>query len=303
MEGALDWRDYLFFVWTFTTSLAGFYWLKCGIAHPGVDHPRRNDPATAGFLSLLPVTIFLGGMVVAAQFMPMLIAAFGGGELFKRGLTALTGQSLAALTLIALTFFIPNAVQWAPSATAEGDAPLPTAPLDGRAEIKGALAAFDVRTWLKAYLALLALAASAALLWKGFYFFCQLNGQVLPEDTQDIVQLVAKYDWSGPWSPMAMMACAVVIGAPIAEELTFRGMLYPSLKGWLPRGYAIVATGVLFGIIHGNAAAFLPLAAFGCVLCIFRDRYGLLTCMALHLLFNLLSFFWLCVAPHGSTRF
>ena len=64
-------------------------------------------------------------------------------------------------------------------------------------------------------------------------------------------------------------------------------MLYPALKGWLPRGYAVVLTGLLFGLIHGSLSAFLPLAAFGCVLCLFRDRYGLVTCMALHMLFNL----------------
>lgn len=302
MEAAFGWRDYLFIAWTFATTLAGFYWLAHGVAHPGVDHPRRGDRATAAFLSLLPIAIFLVGMALAAGVMPTFVAKLGGGELLQKGLASLVGQALAAGTLLGCTFLIPGSVQWAPSAAAAGETPPSSDPLDGAAELRGAWRAFDARTWLKAYLALVALAAVAALLWKGFYFFCQLNGQALPEESQDIVRLVANYDWSGSWTPMAMMTLAIVVGAPIAEELTFRGMLYPSLKGWLPRGYAVVLTGLLFGIIHGNAAAFLPLMAFGCVLCLFRDRFGLLTCMGLHLLFNLLSFLWLCVAPHASTK-
>jgi membrane protease YdiL (CAAX protease family) len=170
-------------------------------------------------------------------------------------------------------------------------------------EIRLAGRAFHVSTLLKTYLSIVALTIAAGLIWRLFYYFCELQGQVLPDEPQTVVKMVVDYDWSGPWAPILVFGLSIVIGAPIAEELAFRGMFYPLLKGWLPRGYAIVLTGVVFALIHGSLSAFLPLAAFGAVQCIFRDRYGLLTCIGIHMLFNFVTFIWLNVAPNASTQF
>ncbi len=302
MDAPFGWRDYLFVAWSVATALAGGWFLAQGVAHPAVDRPRRLWKPLSVFLSPLPIFIFFAGMAGAGLFLPLL-GGLGGDSLTAKALASLGGQAVGAATLLALTFFLPGSVQWAPTATTDDREPPAVAEQAGAAEIGAAWRAFNVRTWLQAYLGLIALAVVAALLWKGFYFFCEQNGQKLPEEPQEIVALVAGYDWSGPWSPMLAFALAIVVGAPVAEELTFRGMLYPALKGWLPRGYAVVLTGLLFGLIHGSLSAFLPLAAFGCVLCLFRDRYGLVTCMALHMLFNLLTFVWLCIAPNAATRF
>ena len=45
----------------------------------------------------------------------------------------------------------------------------------------------------------------------------------------------------------------------------------------------------------------MPLFAFGAFMCLVRDRYGLLTCMAIHCSFNLWNLVWLKLAPNAST--
>jgi membrane protease YdiL (CAAX protease family) len=64
---------------------------------------------------------------------------------------------------------------------------------------------------------------------------------------------------------------AVVILAPLVEELTFRGLGFSLLRRygeWL----AIVAVGVCFGLAHGLVEALPFLAAFGMGLAYLRSR-------------------------------
>jgi membrane protease YdiL (CAAX protease family) len=306
----LGWRDHLFIAWSLVTALAGAWYLTRGLAHPAVDHPRKffssGQPTwvvqvVTFLLSPAPIIFFLVSMAGAGLIFGLTGSLFGTGML-TQALTALTGQGLTALTLIAFTLAAPGTVHWAPSANADGHA-APAAPTDGAEEIRFAGRSFRVGTLLKSYLAIVTLTIAAGLLWKLFYYFCELQGQLLPEEPQTVVKMVVDYDWSGPWSPILFFGLSIVIGAPIAEELAFRGALYPLLKGWLPRGYAIVLTGVVFALIHGSLTAFLPLAAFGAVQCIFRDRYGLLTCIGVHMLFNFVTFIWLNIAPNAATQF
>lgn len=43
---------------------------------------------------------------------------------------------------------------------------------------------------------------------------------------------------------------ASVVSGPLGEELGWRGYLYPSLCGWMPRWKAMVVSGVIWGIWH-----------------------------------------------------
>lgn len=309
MDTNLGWRDYLFVAWMLATTLAGVWYLTRGLAHPAEDHPRKvfssDLPSWAVqvvtfLLSPAPIIIFLVCMAGAGLILGSTASLFGPDA--AQAVMSLTGQGLAALTLIVFTLAAPGTVHWAPSASTAGEAP-PPEPTDGTDEIRLAGRAFHVSTLLKIYLSIIALTIAAGLIWRLFYYFCELQGQVLPDEPQTVVKMVVDYDWSGPWAPILLFGAAITIGAPIAEELAFRGMFYPLLKGWLPRGYAIVITGIVFASIHGSLSAFLPLAAFGAVQCIFRDRYGLFTCIGIHMLFNMVTFFWLNVAPNASTQF
>jgi CAAX protease family protein len=92
-----------------------------------------------------------------------------------------------------------------------------------------------------------------------------------------------------------VIACAVTcVVAPICEELLFRGFVYRSLRNWHGVWPAAIATGLLFGAVHGLSAPavdLLPLAFLGVVLCLVYQATGsLYPCIAMHVLNNAIAF-------------
>jgi len=61
---------------------------------------------------------------------------------------------------------------------------------------------------------------------------------------------------SGGWN--VVLFAGVIIGAPLAEELVFRGCLLPMLAERMRLGWAIVIQAALFSFIHGDPIGFLP---------------------------------------------
>jgi membrane protease YdiL (CAAX protease family) len=174
-----------------------------------------------------------------------------------------------------------------------------------------ALRGFSVPRGLLALLSIFALGLAASLVWKGFHdaweqlFLSGWAGQPPDDEPQEIVNAVLKTDVDS-WRFLTI-ALAVTVGAPIMEELAFRGMIYPGLRRLSAaserhgRWIAIVVTGALFSAAHLSPSAALPLFAFGAFMCLVRDRYGLLTCMAVHCSFNAWNLVWLKLAPNAST--
>lgn len=65
---------------------------------------------------------------------------------------------------------------------------------------------------------------------------------------------------------LVLMAVAVVIMAPIAEEALFRGILFGSLRPVWSFGWANIVAAVVFGAAHMDATLFIPLAIAGMIL-------------------------------------
>ncbi len=88
--------------------------------------------------------------------------------------------------------------------------------------------------------------------------------------------------------PALCVALAVLaVGAPIVEELFFRGVLLRSLLGRMATPLAILATALLFALAHFEAVQFAGLAAFGVVLGVLAWRTGRLAPgIAAHAAFN-----------------
>jgi CAAX protease family protein len=85
---------------------------------------------------------------------------------------------------------------------------------------------------------------------------------------------------------LVLILFAVAVIAPIVEELTFRGYLFPALAPWRGPWVAAAITGVLFGAAHvaSSPPAVLPaLAIFGFGACLlFWFTGSLLPCVGLH---------------------
>ena len=66
--------------------------------------------------------------------------------------------------------------------------------------------------------------------------------------------------------PIVALFILLAVGAPLVEELFFRGLLLRSLAGWANPLVGIVGSGVLFGLAHFEKLQFAGLALFGIVL-------------------------------------
>lgn len=88
----------------------------------------------------------------------------------------------------------------------------------------------------------------------------------------------------------------LVIIAPIAEELLFRGYLYGQLKRVVPMWAAVVITSGLFGAIHGSWNVALDTFALGVVLCVLREISGTIyPAIFLHMLKNGIAYYLLFI--------
>jgi membrane protease YdiL (CAAX protease family) len=91
---------------------------------------------------------------------------------------------------------------------------------------------------------------------------------------------------------VGLFAFTVCVGAPIVEEIAFRGYLFAALTRWRGPWPAAVLSGLLFGAAHAAVyppELLPPLAVFGVVLAmVFWFTGSLLPCIALHALNNAL---------------
>ncbi len=69
-------------------------------------------------------------------------------------------------------------------------------------------------------------------------------------------------------------ALAVVAGAPLAEELVFRGVIQSRLERAMPVWIAIVLQAVLFGFIHGTPVQIATRFSWACFSAIFAIARG-----------------------------
>ncbi|HVF73747.1 MAG TPA: CPBP family intramembrane glutamic endopeptidase [Acidimicrobiales bacterium] len=86
---------------------------------------------------------------------------------------------------------------------------------------------------------------------------------------------------------VVFMVLALTVGAPLVEELFFRGLLQRSLVRRLGPAVGIAVAAVVFGLTHYDPAALPGLVAFGVVLGVLAYRSGRLgPAVVAHIAFN-----------------
>ncbi|HET9198073.1 MAG TPA: type II CAAX endopeptidase family protein [Solirubrobacterales bacterium] len=96
-------------------------------------------------------------------------------------------------------------------------------------------------------------------------------------------------DIAESFGPVPVQVLLIVLGAAIAEEVCFRGMLFGGLREKLPKVPAALIAGAVFGVLHAftGLSAVPPLIAFGFVLCLLYEKTGsIVPGMLLHALNN-----------------
>ncbi len=97
---------------------------------------------------------------------------------------------------------------------------------------------------------------------------------------------------------------ALVIFAPLMEELIFRGYLYSRLRGKMSALPAIILVSVLFGAMHGQWNVGIVVGVMSVVLCIAREMTGTIYAgILMHMIRNGIAFYMLYVNPMGLSGF
>ena len=94
---------------------------------------------------------------------------------------------------------------------------------------------------------------------------------------------------------------SVAVGAPLVEELFFRGLLLRSLQRRVPNWAAVALSAVAFGLAHGSALpvdavvlVMISLTVFGAILAMLAIRTGRLgPSIVTHAVFNLFTLLYL----------
>lgn len=127
----------------------------------------------------------------------------------------------------------------------------------------------------------------ALLLGLGMFFLSLGLGKVLPQHETDI-DLLLKFGLS----VRVLVALAATIGAPLHEEIVYRGVLYGAMEEQLGKKTAVILVSLLFGAVHffqyrNSPATLVAVMVLSFVLTILRAWTGkLLPCIATHFFFN-----------------
>lgn len=124
-----------------------------------------------------------------------------------------------------------------------------------------------------------------------------LATQVLPWFDIDQVQNTGFNQLNERYEYILAFTTLVVV-APVAEEILFRGYLYGKLKKFVPIWAAILATSVLFGFIHNAWNLAIDTFTLSVILCLLRESTGSIwSPMLLHMTKNSIAFYILFINP------
>ena len=102
----------------------------------------------------------------------------------------------------------------------------------------------------------------------------------------------------GSLASKSIVVLLVVVEAPLLEEPVFRGIVFRGFARLMPMWGAIALSGLVFAIVHVNAATLLPLWLLGAAFAWLYAKTGtILAPMLVHFVFNLANLFLAFLLP------
>jgi membrane protease YdiL (CAAX protease family) len=90
---------------------------------------------------------------------------------------------------------------------------------------------------------------------------------------------------------IVLSVVAVIVAAPVGEELFFRGFLFGSLRARLSFLPAAAISGLVFGLFHVQPLLVAVMVVVGIALAfLYERRRSLAVCIAAHAIFNLIGY-------------
>ncbi len=140
----------------------------------------------------------------------------------------------------------------------------------------------------------LQLVSARALEWTGSKLAAYFPRLQLQPEEQQAIRILRD---APSWAHRLALGAVTILLAPAAEEMLFRGVLYPAIKDRGLPGFALWGTSILFAAVHVNAATFVPLLVLALVLTMLYEKTdNLIAPISAHALFNAINFaklYWL----------
>ena len=156
-----------------------------------------------------------------------------------------------------------------------------------------------IRLGLFYFLASLPVIYGVSAGWNLFLEMLRERGMEIDLPLQDAVLLFRDAD--NPLVLGGLLFLAVVV-APVVEESVFRAGIYRFFKGRTSITLSLLASGLLFGLIHGNLQSLPGLVAVGVCLGLAYELSGNLRVpIFFHAFFNLNSVLWILILPDALT--
>ena len=229
------------------------------------------------FSLALPAWVFLGFMLAQAMVLALIAALSYIGASFEEVNATVfnaVGGAVIYIVSIVLVIGVPWLVKQRPTSLAELGLQRWPVWRDGAWTIAGAIAYFVITSVIMTIaLQLLPFVDSGQAQETGF--------------AQASTQL-----------ELVMAFITLVVMAPIAEEVLFRGYLLGKLRKYASLWVSILITSVLFGIVHFQWNVGIDVFALSIVLCLLKVYSGSLwPSILLHMLKNGLAFYLLFINP------
>lgn len=122
----------------------------------------------------------------------------------------------------------------------------------------------------------------------------------LHSEPQEVIKMIQQ-DGPGSLSQKVAIGILSLCVAPIVEEVLFRGVLYVHLRDMGYPQLAMWGSAMLFGFVHGNSTAFIPMVLLAIFLTLIYEKYAnLMVCMATHVTFNAANFILCLIGENWS---
>jgi hypothetical protein len=225
----------------------------------------------------LPVWAFLGFMLAQALILVLIEVLQGAGVPFDQVSDSLF-QTVVGAVIYALTLLIVIGVPWLVKKVRTSKEEL------GMQRLPNLMDFVWVPSGAIVYLILTAIITTLAMSFLTFVDYDQV------QDTG--------FTAMGAQSEYVLAFIMLVVIAPIAEELLFRGYLFGKLRKYAPLWISILITSVLFALVHFAWNVGLDVFALSVVLCLLRVVSGSLwPSIMLHMLKNGVAFYFLFINP------
>ena len=248
--------------------------------HAAVQNLKKNHKTLYIVLYALVIAAWTYGVMMLVQLVAawVLIGVMG-KENAVEWVSSSTGQTIYTAVVYVICLVITVAV--------------PAYIFKNKDKLRNVLGVTGLPTWTDLLLAPIFYIASTLVGMLLLFAFGAIFPMINLEQAQEV-----GYENIASSVDLVLAAIALVVVAPVAEELIFRGWMYGKLRTKMIAVPALLLTSFVFGLVHGQWNVAIIVFAMSAGQCLQREITGTIwSGLFVHMIRNGLAFYMLFVAP------